>query len=257
MKSHWLKMGYWRWLWGRLPWEVRWVVLAALLLGLLGGGWVAASAATSNDGAEVAIGSNPIIIETTIQKVITVRKNGKIIRKIVPVVKRVKVLQRAGTVYETRREYVTQVVTGPEGPVTRTVSELVPVVTTRADHSERQAADRDQDAVPIDDANEDGPTHADARRDAKRHADPDPDGSAGHGHEDDDGVEDPDADEDPDASIRPRRSTRRKTETRTVTETQIVTVTPDAVTVTVTPDPVTVTRTETETVTVTVDSGGG
>ena len=172
MKSHWLKMGYWRLLWGRLPWEVRWVVLAALLLGLLGGGWVAASAATSNDGAEVAIGSNPIIIETTIQKVITVRENGKIIRKIVPVVKRVKVLQRAGTVYETQREYVTQVVTGPGGSRDAHRVRARPGRDHGADHSERQAADRDQDAVPVDDANEDGPAHADARRDAKRHADP-------------------------------------------------------------------------------------
>jgi hypothetical protein len=254
VRSHWLKMGYWRFLWARLPWEVRWVVLAALLLGLLGGGWVAASAATSNDGAEVAIGSNPIIIETTVQKVITVRENGKIIRKIVPVVKRVKVLQRAGTVYETRREYVTQIVKKPGGRVTRTVSELVPVVTTEqitvngkpriVTKTQFQSTTRTktvpltqtlvatqnvtqiqtQTAPPVTDTK----TTTESRTQTQ-------------------------------TRTQTVNQTQTETETRTVTETQIVTVTPDAVTVTVTPDPVTVTRTETETETktVTVDSGGG
>ena len=198
MRSHWLKMGYWRWLWGRLPWEVRWVVLAALLLGLLGGGWVAASAATSNDGAEVAIGSNPIIIETTIEKVITVREHGKIIRKIVPVVKRVKVLQRAGTVYETRREYVTQVVRKPGHSVTRIVSEVVPVVTTEqitvngkprvVIKTQFQSTTRTK-TVPLTQTLVATQNVTQTR----------PDGSAGHGHEDDDGAQTgPDADEDPD-----------------------------------------------------------
>ena len=77
------------------------------------------------------MGSNPIIIQTTVEKVITVRENGKIVRKVVQVVKRVKVLQRAGTIYETQHEYVTRLVTKPGGSVTRIVSEVVPVVTTQ------------------------------------------------------------------------------------------------------------------------------
>jgi hypothetical protein len=124
-------MEYWRWLWGRLPYEAQWGIVGVLLLGLLGGGWVVASEATSSGRADVAIGSNPIVIETTIQKAITIRERGKIVRKVVPVVKRIKVLQRPGTVYETQREYVTQVVKTPGVSVTRTVSELVPVVRTR------------------------------------------------------------------------------------------------------------------------------
>ena len=232
------------------------MVLAALLLGLLGGGWVAASAATSTDGADVALGSNPIIIETTVQKVITVREKGKIVRKIVPVVRRVKVLQRAGTIYETQRAYVTRLVKTPGGSVTRTVSELVPVVTTQqitVNGKPRvviktqfvpttrtktvpltqtlvatQNVTQIQTAPPVTDTKTTTQTQTQTQTRTQ-------------------------------TQTQTRTETVNQTETRTVTDTQIVTVTPNPVTVTVTPEPVTVTRTVTDTdiVTVTVGGGGG
>jgi len=132
VRSHWREIDYWRWLWSRVPSEARWATLGVLLLGLLGGGWVVASKATDG-GSDVAVGTKPIVIETTVQRMVTVREKGKVIRKLVPVVKRLKIVQKPNTVYQTQtqRNLVTRVVNVPGQSTTRTVSRLVPVVSTR------------------------------------------------------------------------------------------------------------------------------
>ena len=132
MRSHWREIDYWRWLWSRVPSEARWATLGVVLLGLLGGGWVVASKATDG-GSDVAVGTKPIVIETTVQRMITVREKGKVIRKLVPVVKRLKIVQKQkpDTVYQTHRDLLTRVVNVPGQSTTRTVSRLVPVVSTR------------------------------------------------------------------------------------------------------------------------------
>jgi hypothetical protein len=219
--------------------------VCVLFLGLIVGGWTVASQGTS-DHADVAIGTGPIVFETTVEKLITIRKDGKIVRKIVPVVKRVRVLQQPGTVYQTQRDYVTRIVKTPGGSVTRIVSTIVPVVTTRqitVNGKPRlvtrtqfrpttqtrtvaltqtlvatQNVTQTQTAAPVTDTRTTTQTKT-------------------------------------------QTQTVTQTATRTVTDTQLVTVTPDPVTVTrtvtETPDPVTVTRTVTDVVTVTVQGKGG
>jgi hypothetical protein len=247
MKSRWFEMAYWRWVWRRVPWEARGAVVGVVLLGLLGGGWALASQATSSNEGEVAVGTGPIVVETTVEKVVTVREHGKIVRKIVPVVKRVRVVQRAGTVYETQRDYVTRVVKTPGKSLirTRTVSTVVPVVTTRqiTVNGKPRLVTRTQfvtttqtKTVPITQTVvatqnvtqvQTAPPVTDTKTTTQ-------------------------------TKTQTQTQTVTQTATRTVTDTQVVTVTPDpvtvtrTVTVTETPDPVTVTRTETDTVTVTV-----
>jgi hypothetical protein len=72
-----------------------------LVVLLLGGGWFAADRLTSAR-AGVA-GANDVVLETTVQRVVTVHERGKVIRKLVPVVKRV--VLRPKTAYETRLRY--------------------------------------------------------------------------------------------------------------------------------------------------------
>lgn len=107
-------------------------MLAVLLIGLVGAGWVTADRATSS-GSNDAVGSQPILIRTTVQKVVTYRERGKVIRKVIPIVKKIRVVQRLGpeTVYQTQRDYVTRVEVTPGKAITHTVSELVPVTSTR------------------------------------------------------------------------------------------------------------------------------
>jgi len=248
MRSRWVETAYWRWLWSRVPWEARWVVVGVLLLGLLGGGWAVASQGTSSNDGDVAIGTGPIVIQTTVERVITVRRNGKIVRKVVPVVKRVRVLQRPGTLYETQRDYVTRVVKTPGGAVIRTVSTVVPLVTTQqiTVNGKPRSVTRTEfrpttqtRTVPLTQ------TLVATQNVTQTQTTP------------------PVTDTRTTTETKTQTQTVTQTATRTVTDTQLVTVTPDPVTVmrtvTETPDPVTVTRTETDVVTVTVkgDGGGG
>ena len=247
MARHWRETAYWRWLWGRLPWEARWVMVGVLFLGLLGGGWAVASQGISK-GEDAAIGTGPIVIQTTVEKVITIRRNGKIVRKVVPVVKRIRVLQRPGTVYETQRDYVTRVVKTPGGAVTRIVSTVVPVVTTQqiTVNGKPRFVTRTQfrpttqtRTVPLTQ------TVVATQNVTQTQTTP------------------PVTDTRTTTQNKTQTQTVTQTATRTVTDTQVVTVTPEPVTVTrtvtETPEPVTVTRTETDVVTVTVtgDGGGG
>ena len=74
--------------------------------------------------------TGPYVLETTVQKYVTVREKGKIVRKLVPVVKRVKVFQRRETAFETQLRYSTRVVTTPGAvhTIRRLVTTIVPVV---------------------------------------------------------------------------------------------------------------------------------
>jgi hypothetical protein len=223
--------------------------VGVVFLGLLGGGWAVASQATSSNDGDVAIGTGPIVVETTVEKVITVREHGKIVRKIVPVVKRVRVVQRAGTVYQTQRDYVTRLVKTPGKSLirTRTVSTVVPVVTTRqitvngkprlvtrtqfVTTTQTKTVPITQTVVATQNVTQNvtqvqtAPPVTDTRTTTQ-------------------------------TKTQTQTQTVTQTATRTVPDTQVVTVTPDPVTVTrtvtETPEPVTVTRTETDTVTVTV-----
>jgi hypothetical protein len=130
VRSHWREPGYWRWLWHRVPSGARSATLAVFLIALVGAGWVTADRATSS-GSNDAVGSDPILIRTTVQKVVTYREKGKVIRKVIPVVKKIKIVQGPETVYQTQRDYVTRIEVTPGKAVTHTVSALVPVTSTR------------------------------------------------------------------------------------------------------------------------------
>ena len=109
---------------------MRWATLAVLLIGLLGAGLVTAERATSS-GSKHAVADGPILIETTVQKVVTIREQGKVVRKVIPVVREIKVAQKPGTVYQTQRDFVTRVEVTPGKSVTHTVSALVPLTSTQ------------------------------------------------------------------------------------------------------------------------------
>jgi hypothetical protein len=102
------------------------VVLAAILVG----GWFVADGLTAAKATPTA---DSLILETTVNKLVTVREKGKLVTKTVPVVKRV-VRVRARTETKVDRQtdlrYSTRVVTKPSGVrvVRRVVTTRVPVV---------------------------------------------------------------------------------------------------------------------------------
>jgi hypothetical protein len=112
VREHWREIDYWRWWWRKgMPSEAK-VGVGVLLVGLLvASGWFVASRLTPAK-ASVA-GTEDFLLQTTVRKVITVQKRGKVVRKIVPVVKQVVVTARAKTIYQTQPRNVTLVVTGP------------------------------------------------------------------------------------------------------------------------------------------------
>jgi hypothetical protein len=72
------------------------------------------------------------MLQTTVEKLVTVREKGRIVRKLVPVaLKRVETGERRETLSKTEPRYVTRVVSGDGDARVRTVARLVPVVTTR------------------------------------------------------------------------------------------------------------------------------
>jgi hypothetical protein len=89
-----------------------------VVAGLLGGGWFAADRLTA---AHAQVAST--VLETTVRKLVTVRENGKVVQRVVPVIK------------QTRLKYSTRVVTTPGQLRTRTVRSVVttrvPVVKSR------------------------------------------------------------------------------------------------------------------------------
>ena len=126
---HWREWMYWRWLWSRTPGAAKLVALGVVFAGLLGGGWVVADR-TASEKPNASSGDRVILVETTVQKAVTLHEKGRIVRKLVPVVRKLEARQRATTVYQGQLNYVTRVVAAPTGAI-HTVAETVPVVSTQ------------------------------------------------------------------------------------------------------------------------------
>lgn len=129
MREHWRELGYWRWLWrSAVPREAKMAAVVLLVALLIAGGWFAANRLTAAQAQVASTGD--LVLETTVQKVVTVREHGKLIRKTVPVVKKVVLPARTATAYEVTTSYRTQVVRTPGQVkvVRHVVKTLVPVV---------------------------------------------------------------------------------------------------------------------------------
>jgi hypothetical protein len=96
VKRHWRELRYWVWVWGRMPSEWKAGIGVLVVAGLLGGGWFAADRLTA---AHAQVAST--VLETTVRKLVTVRENGKVVQRVVPVIK------------QTRLKYSTRVLTTP------------------------------------------------------------------------------------------------------------------------------------------------
>ena len=120
---------YWRWLWSQTPSAAKLVVLGIVFAGLLGGGWVVADR-TVSEKPTARSGDRVILVETTVEKAITLHERGRIVRKLIPVVRKLEARPQATTVYQRQLNYVTRVAVTPTG-VIRTVAETVPVVSTQ------------------------------------------------------------------------------------------------------------------------------
>lgn len=134
MRQHWRELDYWVWLWReRLPGLAKAAVAALVFAAVLIGGWFAADSLTA---AKAGTSTDALVFETTVNKLITVREKGKLVTKVVPVVKRV-VRVRSSTRTQFQREtdvkYSTRLVTKPGHvrTVRRVVTTRVPVVTTK------------------------------------------------------------------------------------------------------------------------------
>lgn len=130
-RKHWRSTRYWRWVWqeGVAP-EVKALIGAALIVLMLGGGWFAASR-LSTASAGVTQSGGVLTFERTVQKVVTVREKGRIVRKLVPVVRKVFVKRR--TAFKTTTDVRTNVVTmnGGVRTVRTKVVVHVPVVSKK------------------------------------------------------------------------------------------------------------------------------
>jgi hypothetical protein len=110
-----------------VPFGAKVATIGVLLCGLLAGGLGAADRVTSSSGD-----SNKLMLQSTVEKLVTVREKGRIVVKLVPVAeKKVETGQRRETLYKTEPKYVTRVVSADGDAHVRTVAKLVPVVTTR------------------------------------------------------------------------------------------------------------------------------
>jgi hypothetical protein len=132
LREHWRDVNYWRWLWHRhVPFEAK-VSIGVVLTGLmLGGGWFAADRLTAAHAGTTGTGG--LVLERTVRKVVVMTERGKVIRRLVPVVTKVKVRLPGKTSYETRTTYKSQVVTKPGSVrvLRRVVTTFVPVVKKR------------------------------------------------------------------------------------------------------------------------------
>jgi hypothetical protein len=125
-RENWRSLAYWRWWWregGRR--DIKFLVVLVLLPILLVGGYFAASGLTSAQASP-----SSYVLETTIQKIVTVREHGHTVVKRLPVVVRRTIVKN----HTSRQTIVdTRVVTTPGGVhyVTRKVLRYVPVVHKR------------------------------------------------------------------------------------------------------------------------------
>ncbi len=135
MRDHWRELGFWRWWWhNRVPSAVKALAALVLLGALVAGGWFAAqklpSAKASDNGSQTIV--------RTVERVVTVRAQGKPIVKRVPVIQKVYVANKAGavktvrvasTVYGTRT--VVQTVAAPRARVVTLPARTSTVTRTR------------------------------------------------------------------------------------------------------------------------------
>jgi hypothetical protein len=146
-RRNWRNPGFWKWWWQYHVGAGTRIAVGALLLALVVvGGWFASVYLTTADAGGKA---DSYVLETTVRRVVTVHEKGKVIRRVVPLVRRV-VVSSLETRYGTRLVTVggtTRVVPQPViryvprvrdrvvtvSGGTRTVSEtrLVPTTTVR------------------------------------------------------------------------------------------------------------------------------
>jgi hypothetical protein len=130
IRKHWRELEFWRWWWhDTIRFEVKAVATVIVLALMLGGGWIAADRLSS---ASASGASSPgFTFETTVEKVVTVREKGRLVRKLVPVVR--KVFVKRQTRFKTLTDVTTDLVRTPGGVriVRHRVVKLVPVVTKK------------------------------------------------------------------------------------------------------------------------------
>jgi hypothetical protein len=132
IRRYWHDVDFWRWFWHeRVRGEVKAMLAAVVLAGLLGGGWIAADRLTSASAARVTGTGGYFTFETTVERLVTVRQSGRVVRKLVPVVR--KVFLKPRTSFETTTDVRTNVVTlaGGVRTVRNRVVVHVPVVSTK------------------------------------------------------------------------------------------------------------------------------
>jgi hypothetical protein len=137
VREHWRELAFWRWWWtNRAPAAVR-LGLGLLLLGVvLAGGLLAANRISSAKGGVQETDVLGTYVETT-DKQVTVREQGRTVRKIVPVVHvrkvEVRVLSKPQTVLRTHTSFQPREVTieGRVRTVRQKVVRRVPVVRTQ------------------------------------------------------------------------------------------------------------------------------
>jgi hypothetical protein len=131
LRQQWRELDYWHWLWRqRTPGVAKLVIVGVVLAAVLIGGWFVADGLTA---AKAGTGADSVVLETTTNRLITVRAKGKLVTKVVPVVKRVVRVQSHTQTQlddQTDLRYSTRVVTEPGGArvVQRVVTTRVPVV---------------------------------------------------------------------------------------------------------------------------------
>lgn len=128
IRENWRAPAFWRWWWReRVRGDVKLALALVLLPALLVGGYFAASGLTAASAADTG---SSYVLETTVQKIVTVREHGRVVVKRVPVVVRRSIVKNH-TSYDTVVD--TKVVTTPGGTryVTRKVLHYVPVVHQR------------------------------------------------------------------------------------------------------------------------------
>jgi hypothetical protein len=135
IRRHWRELAFWRWWWtNRAPGALR-LGLGLFLLGaVLVGGLLTADRLSTAKGGVKETALLRTYVET-VDKIVTVREKGKIVRKVVPVVRvrKIKVVSRPQTVLETQTSFRTLQITtkGKVRMIRQKVVRRVPVVKTR------------------------------------------------------------------------------------------------------------------------------